>query len=84
MEQEYTIVALVIVITVGTTASELFKHYFKHNHLGPLVNSSSGKQLHKQVEQLKEQNQALQQRIQVLEKLATDPANELKQQINSL
>ena len=78
MEQEYAIVALVIVITVGTTATEIFKQYMKSKSA-----NKSGQQT-EELNLLRQQNNELKQRIATLEKIVTEPEYELKQQINSL
>ena len=78
MEQEYAILALVIVITIGTTATEMFKHYVKSKTSRLADNHGH------ELDTLRQQNNELKQRIATLEKIVTQPDYELKQQINSL
>ncbi|ARD24343.1 MULTISPECIES: hypothetical protein [Shewanella] len=78
MEQEYAILALVIIITVGTTATEMFKHYVKSKTSNLADNHSH------ELDALRQQNNELKQRIATLEKIVTEPEYDLKQQINSL
>ncbi|MBB1318494.1 hypothetical protein H5123_12740 [Shewanella sp. SR43-4] len=74
MDNDIAIIALVFIVIVGTTASEMFKHYLKHKQKA----DADG------VADIKAQNQALIERIQVLEKLVTDSDFELKQQFKKL
>ncbi|MBB1363491.1 MULTISPECIES: hypothetical protein [unclassified Shewanella] len=74
MENDIAIIALVFIIVVGTTASEMFKYYMKHKQ-----QTDTGS-----VSDLQAQNQALIERVQVLEKLVTDSDFDLKQQFKQL
>lgn len=74
MENDFAIMALVLIIVIGTTASEMFKYYMKHKQHSD----------HGSVAELKSQNQALIERVQVLERLVTDSDFELKQQFKKL
>jgi uncharacterized protein YpmB len=74
MDNDIAIIALVFIVIVGTTASEMFKHYLKHKQKA----DADG------VADIKAQNQALIERIQVLEKLVTDSDFELRQQFKKL
>ena len=74
MDNDIAIIALVFIVIVGTTASEMFKHYLKHKQKA----DADG------VADIKAQNQALIERIQVLEKLVTDSDFALKQQFKKL
>ena len=74
MDNDIAIIALVFIVIVGTTASEMFKHYLKHKQKA----DADG------VADIKAQNQALIERIQVLEKLVTDSDFVLKQQFKKL
>jgi len=74
MDNDIAIIALVFIVIVGTTASEMFKHYLKHKQKA----DADG------VADIKAQNQALIERILVLEKLVTDSDFELKQQFKKL
>ncbi|UJF22308.1 hypothetical protein [Shewanella sp. OMA3-2] len=74
MESDFAIITLVLIIVIGTTATEMFKYYMKHKQN---LDTSS-------VAELKSQNQALVERVQVLERLVTDSDFELKQQFKQL
>ncbi|WP_394129143.1 hypothetical protein [Shewanella maritima] len=74
MESDLAIITLVVLIVTGTTASEMFKYYMKAKQANGGDNISD----------LKAQNKALVERVQVLEKLVTDEGFEVKQQINKL
>ncbi|GGP54263.1 hypothetical protein GCM10009347_21330 [Shewanella algicola] len=74
MNEDMAIIALVFIVIVGTTASEMFKQYLKHKQKTEVDGLAD----------LKAQNQALIERIQVLERLVTDNDFELKQQFKSL
>lgn len=78
MEQEYAILTLVIVITIGTTATEIFKHYIKSKNSANASNNNS------EMNSLRQQNSELQQRVATLEKIVTEPDYELKQRIDAL
>ncbi len=60
MENDFSIMILVLIIVIGTTASEMFKYYMKHKQ-----NSDTGS-----MAELKSQNQALIERVQVLVKVS--------------
>ncbi|MGI2170988.1 hypothetical protein ACROAE_12520 [Shewanella sp. MF05960] len=74
MNDDMAIIALVFIVIVGTTASEMFKHYLKHKQKAEADGLAD----------MKAQNQALIERIQVLERLVTDSDFELKQQFKNL
>ncbi|WP_418357776.1 MULTISPECIES: hypothetical protein [Shewanella] len=74
MNEDMAIIALVFIIIVGTTASEMFKQYLKHKQKAEVDGLAD----------LKAQNQALIERIQVLEKLVTESDFDLKQQFKNL
>ena len=74
MDNDMAIIALVFIVIVGTTASEMFKHYLKHKQKAEADCLTD----------MKKQNQALIERIQVLEKLVTDSDFDLKQQFKKL
>ncbi|QDE33060.1 hypothetical protein [Shewanella polaris] len=74
MDNDLAIIALVFIIVVGTTASEMFKYYMKHKQQADMGSVSD----------LQAQNQALIERVQVLEKLVTDSDFDLKQQFKQL
>ncbi|MDO6775802.1 hypothetical protein Q4591_10570 [Shewanella sp. 3_MG-2023] len=78
MEQEYAILTLVIVITIGTTATEMFKHYIKSK------NSANASNNNNEINSLRQQNSELQQRVATLEKIVTEPDYDLKQRIDAL
>ncbi|MDO6612737.1 hypothetical protein Q4601_11140 [Shewanella sp. 1_MG-2023] len=78
MEQEYAIVALVIIITLGTTATEMFKHYVK------IKSTKHDKDNDAEISMLRQQNKELQTRIATLETIVTEPGYDLKQTINGL
>ncbi|GGP47560.1 hypothetical protein [Shewanella saliphila] len=74
MNEDMAIIALVFIVIVGTTASEMFKQYLKHKQKTEVDGLAD----------MKAQNQALIERIQVLERLVTDNDFELKQQFKNL
>lgn len=78
MEQEYAILTLVIVITMGTTATEMFKHYIKSK------SSADSSSNINELNVLRKQNSELQQRVATLEKIVTEPDYDLKQRIDAL
>ncbi|WP_144211819.1 hypothetical protein [Shewanella donghaensis] len=78
MEQEYAILTLVIVITIGTTATEMFKHYIKSK------NSANASNNNNEMNSLRQQNSELLQRVATLEKIVTEPDYDLKQRIDAL
>ncbi|NKF52097.1 hypothetical protein G3R49_16150 [Shewanella sp. WXL01] len=91
MENDIAIITLVALIVMGTTATELFKYYMKAKYpkgklAGQAAEASSKQdaQFSSHVADLQAQNQALKERVQVLEKLVTDEGFEVKQQINRL
>ena len=74
MENDFAIITLVVFVVLGTTASEMFKYYMKaKQHTGG-----------ENINELKAQNQALIERVQVLERLVTDDTYELKKQFKNL
>lgn len=74
MNEDMAIIALVFIIVVGTTASEMFKQYLRHKQKAEADGLAD----------IKAQNQALIERIQVLEKLVTESDFDLKQQFKKL
>ncbi|GGP96089.1 hypothetical protein [Shewanella ulleungensis] len=74
MNEDMAIIALVFIIVVGTTASEMFKQYLRHKQKAEADGLAD----------IKAQNQALIERIQVLEKLVTESDFDLKQQFKNL
>lgn len=85
MENEYVLMIIMITLIVGVTATEMVKYQLKARQLG-LTSTDNG--LSDKVTQLSLQNQALNERIQVLERIVTEsstPENHtLAQQINAL
>lgn len=87
MENEYILMAIMVTFIIGVSATEMFKHYLKARQLG--VNTAGDKQLEDKVTQLSLQNQALIERVQVLERLVTEADitesnSKLAQQIEAL
>lgn len=82
MENEYVLMVIMVTFIIGISATEMFKHYLKARQLG--VSTANDRHLEDKVTQLSLQNQALIERVQVLEKIVTEPEFDLKQQINQL
>ena len=82
MENEYVLMVIMVTFIIGISATEMFKHYLKARQFG--VGAADDSHLKDKVTQLSLQNQALIERVQVLEKIVTEPEYELKQQINQL
>lgn len=82
MENEFVLMVIMVTFIIGLSATEMFKHYLKAHQLG--VGTADDRYLEDKVTQLSLQNQALIERVQVLEKIVTEPEYELKQQINQL
>ncbi|ABS06241.1 hypothetical protein [Shewanella baltica] len=82
MENEYVLMMIMVTFIIGISATEMFKHYLKARQLG--VGATDDSHLMDKVTQLSLQNQALIERVQVLEKIVTEPEYELKQQISAL
>ena len=77
MENDFAILALLLTVVIGATASEMFKYYIKSRHLNR--NSTTDQTL----AELKAQNQVLFERVQVLEKIVTDTDYSLKQEFKT-
>ncbi|EGT3628342.1 hypothetical protein FAP94_18455 [Morganella morganii] len=82
MENEYVLMVIMVTFIIGMSATEMLKHYLKARQLG--VGAADDSHLKDKVTQLSLKNQALIERVQVLEKIVTEPEYELKQQINQL
>ncbi|MCS6136533.1 hypothetical protein G3496_16530 [Shewanella baltica] len=82
MENEYVLMVIMVTFIIGISATEMFKHYLKARQLG--VGATDDSHLKDKVTQLSLQNQALIERVQVLEKIVTEPEYDLKQQISAL
>ncbi|MBI1676801.1 MULTISPECIES: hypothetical protein [unclassified Shewanella] len=82
MENEFVLMVIMVTFIIGLSATEMFKHYLKARQLR--VGTADDRHLEDKVTQLSLQNQTLIERIQVLEKIVTEPEYELKQQINQL
>ncbi|MCS6237232.1 hypothetical protein G3495_19260 [Shewanella baltica] len=84
MENEYVLMVIMVTFIIGISATEMFKHYLKARQLG--VGATDDSHLKDKVTQLSLQNQALieRERVQMLEKIVTEPEYELKQQISAL
>jgi len=82
MENEYVLMVIMGTFIIGMSATEMLKHYLKARQLG--VGAADDSHLKDKVTQLSLQNQTLIERVQVLEKIVTEPEYELKQQINQL
>lgn len=82
MENEFVLMVIMVSFIIGLSATEMFKHYLKARQSG--VGTVDDRHLEDKVTQLSLQNQALIERVQVLEKIVTEPEYELKQQINQL
>ncbi|GIU36852.1 hypothetical protein TUM4637_35550 [Shewanella hafniensis] len=82
MENEYVLMVIMVTFIIGMSATEMLKHYLKARQFG--VGAADDRHLKDKVTQLSLQNQALIERVQVLEKIVTEPEYELKQQINQL
>ncbi|MCS6210266.1 hypothetical protein [Shewanella baltica] len=82
MENEYVLMVIMVTFIIGISATEMFKHYLKARQLG--VGATDDSHLKDKVTQLRLQNQALIERVQVLEKIVTEPEYDLKQQISAL
>lgn len=86
MENEYVLMIIMIALIIGVTATEMVKYQLKARQLGL---TSVDDELSDKVTQLSLQNQALNERIQVLERIVTESDNthsnsHLAQQINAL
>lgn len=86
MENEYVLMIIMIALIIGITATEMVKYQLKARQLGL---TSVDDELSDKVTQLSLQNQALNERIQVLERIVTESDNthsnsHLAQQINAL
>ena len=82
MENEYVLMVIMVTFIIGMSATEMLKHYLKARQLG--VGAADDSHLKDKVTQLSLKNPALIERVQVLEKIVTEPEYELKQQINQL
>lgn len=80
MEKEFIIMVIMVTFIIGVSATEMFKHYLKMRQLG----GGNNRQLEDKLTQLSLQNQVLIERVQVLEKIVTEPEYDLKQKINAL
>ncbi len=80
MENEYVLLVIMVTFIIGISATEMFKHYLKMRQLG----GGNNRQLEDKLTQLSLQNQVLIERVQVLEKIVTEPEYDLKQKINAL
>ncbi|GGI90212.1 hypothetical protein [Shewanella gelidii] len=78
MENDYVIFALVVLLVIGSTATELFKSYLKTKAQTRNKDNDSA------VAELKQENNQLRERIQVLEKIVTEDSHQLKTEINRL
>ncbi|WP_297895261.1 hypothetical protein [Shewanella sp.] len=87
MENEYVLMVIMVTFIIGMSATEMFKHYLKARQLG--LSATDNGQLEDKVTQLSLQNQALIERVQVLEKIVTEADitetnSQLAQQIEAL
>lgn len=87
MENEYILMVIMVTFIIGMSATEMFKHYLKARQLG--LGATGDGQLEDKVTQLSLQNQALIERVQVLEKIVTEADitesnSKLAQQIEAL
>lgn len=87
MENEYVLMVIMVTFIIGMSATEMFKHYLKARQLG--LGATDNGQLEGKVTQLSLQNQALIERVQVLEKIVTEADitetnSQLAQQIEAL
>jgi len=87
MENEYVLMVIMVTFIIGMSATEMFKHNLKARQLG--VGATDDGQLEDKMTQLSLQNQALIERVQVLERLVTEADitesnSKLAQQIEAL
>lgn len=82
MENDYALMAVITVFVICVSASEMFKVWMKSR----ISQTSSGhnKADQSQVEQLAAENAQLKERIVTLEKIVTDSAYQLDQEIKNL
>lgn len=80
MENEYVLLVIMVTFIIGVSATEMFKHYLKMRQQG----GGNNRQLEDKLTQLSLQNQVLIERVQVLEKIVTEPEYDLRQKINAL
>lgn len=69
MENEYVLLVIMVTFIIGVSATEMFKHYLKMRQLG----DGNNRQLEDKLTQLSLKNQVLIERVQVLEKIVTEP-----------
>lgn len=82
MENDYALMAVITVFVICVSASEMFKVWMKSR--ATQTTSGVGKADKSQVEQLATENAQLKERIATLEKIVTDSAYQLDQEIKSL
>ncbi|MCG9698419.1 hypothetical protein [Shewanella sp. Isolate11] len=77
MDKNVLITIMMITFIIGTTATEMLKHYMR-------AKRTHSSQADDELKQLRQQNQHLEKRVQVLEKIVTENSYELNQQLKSL
>ncbi|WP_394204197.1 hypothetical protein [Shewanella waksmanii] len=78
MDKQTLVMIVMLAFIACATFSELFKYYLKTKRVSNADIKNS------EIDLLRQQNRQLQERVETLEKIVTEPSYDLKQRINAL